>query len=106
MKAELRFNICDLTSSFILNNDNDGLEDRIGAHILPHISYACIFWAQHLCNVPYVPGLIRDLSNFLYSHLLYWLEVLSLLKKVNTAGHALFTVMKWIGVSRSLSREP
>lgn len=101
MEDELRFNICDLKSSFIHNNVVDGIEGRIESGISPHLSYACRFWSHHLCQVPYGQALIQELSAFLYSRLLYWLEVLSLVKKVGIAGPALLATIKWIGVSIS-----
>lgn len=102
MKAELRFNICDLKSSFVHNDAVDDIEGRIRSRILPHVSYACCYWTKHLCEAPYRTSLIEGLSTFLYSRLLYWLEVISLLKKVSTVGPVLLATIKWIGVSRSL----
>lgn len=100
MKEELRFNICDLESSFIRNDSVDGIEKRIESRVPSHLIYACSYWNQHLCEAPYGLALMQGLSTFMYSHLLYWLEVMSLLKKVGTVGPALHTTTKWIGVSK------
>lgn len=105
MKAELRFNICGINSSFIRNNEVGDIEDRIESRILPHVSYACRFWSHHLCRVSYKQTLFHELSAFLYNRLLYWLEVLSLLESISIAGLSLAAMTKWIGVSRSLYRE-
>lgn len=99
MKAGLRFNICDFKSSFILNDEVNNIEDRVESRISPHLSYACTFWSHHLYQAPYEQALIQGLSVFLYNHLLYWLEVLSLLKEVGIASPALLSTAKWIRVS-------
>lgn len=99
MKEGLRFNICGLNSSFIYNDEVDDLEGRIESKISPHLSYACRFWAQHLCQVSYGQALMKEFSAFLFSRLLYWLEVLSLLKSNNIVGPMLLATTKWIAVS-------
>lgn len=100
MKEELRFNICNLKSSFICNDEVDGIEDLIESRISPHVSYACSYWAQHLCEAPYGSALIEGLSAFLYGRLLYWLEVMSLHRKIDTVGPMLLATIKWMGVSK------
>lgn len=102
MEDMLRFNICELESSFVRNDDIPGLEDRIKNAIPPHLEYACLYWAPHLCDVPYTSlDLFEELLAFCYRHLLYWFEVLSLLKRFSTAaGQSLSAASAWSGVSK------
>ncbi|EJC98397.1 WD40 repeat-like protein [Fomitiporia mediterranea MF3/22] len=95
MADRLRFNICDIKSSYIPNDQIPDLSDRIKANIPPHLEYACMFWTQYLHEAQFSHQLLNELSEFLHKRFLYWLEVISLLKKVNTASPALLAV-NWV----------
>lgn len=103
MEKLLRFNICSLKTSYECNDCNLGLQPRIEKSIRFHLNYACTFWAQHLSEVLNNSGsdspLFHGLRGFLYDRLLYWLEALSLMKKVKIAGPALLAAIKWTAVS-------
>lgn len=99
MENKLRFNICNLKSSYVRNDDVDGLDEVIKARIPPQLSYSCKFWAHHLREVPFMPTLFQNLSVFLYNRLLFWLEVLSLLKGLHLARPALLDAKSWVLVS-------
>lgn len=53
MKDLLRFNICNIETSFIRNEDIPDLGTRIQGCIPSHLAYASVYWYQHLCEVPY-----------------------------------------------------
>ncbi|KAL5526912.1 hypothetical protein ACEPAF_8639 [Sanghuangporus sanghuang] len=99
MAKNLRFNICNLTSSFILNEDVPGLQTRIANNIRPQLDYACRFWAVHMCELSNsdVSTELKDrMKTFGNEHLLYWLEVLSLTGKFNrVAIRALYDASMW-----------
>ena len=78
MKDQLRFNICDLETSFKFNKDVHDLQERVNKQIHLGLLYACRHWASHLQDVPYSDGLLFELDHFVYKQLLYWIEVLSL----------------------------
>ena len=78
MKNQLRFNICNLETSFKFNRDVLNLEKRVSERIHPGLLYACRHWASHLRDVPYSNEILSELDNFMYKQLLYWIEVLSL----------------------------
>ena len=78
MKSQLRFNICDLETSFKFNRDVLDLRERVNKQIHPGLLYACRHWASHLRDVPYSSEILSELDNFIYKQLLYWIEVLSL----------------------------
>jgi hypothetical protein len=100
MKTELRFNICDLPSSYLQNSQVYDLEKRIEANVSPQLSYSCRYWADHLRHTSFSPGIakeIRDLFN--NERLLFWFEVLSLEKKVDVCTSLLSFVIEWCMVS-------
>ncbi|EJC98165.1 WD40 repeat-like protein, partial [Fomitiporia mediterranea MF3/22] len=96
MRDMLRFNICDIASLYIPNDKIPDLPNRIKANIPPQLEYACLFWSQHLLEAPFLHELLNELPEFLNKHLLYWLEVMSVLGKVNVASPALLHAMNWV----------
>ena len=51
MNEYLRFNMCNLASSFLLNEEDKGLPERVKSNIGPELQYACRYWAAHLASV-------------------------------------------------------
>ena len=89
---DLKFNICELESSYIPNSDVTDLEARIHRCVTPQLSYATRFWPNHLtaCGAarldePY----INLIKRILVEKFLFWLEVLSLLDSLPVAAPAL-----------------
>ena len=100
MKTKLHFNMCDLESSFVRNNDVCDLADRAKFQIPPYLKYACLHWAQHLRDVSYSPELFGMLSDFAKERLLFWFEVLSLTGSFGrVATDALTVASDWSKVS-------
>lgn len=99
MEFGLQFNICGLENSHLQNADVSDMETRIAGAIHPHLSYACRYWADHLLATTYDIGILNELRNFLHSHFLYWLEVLSLIGNVNIASKMLMSILEWNQVS-------
>ena len=95
MKSGLRFNIAGLKTSHCRNADVPDLAKRIQETIPPHLSYGCRFWADHLSATAYDTDILGEVKDFLYHRLLYWLEVLSLIKKVNIASRMFLSVLRW-----------
>ena len=48
MNTGLKFNICELPTSFVLNSEIEDLPQRVKKHIPPELCYACLATAQHL----------------------------------------------------------
>jgi nucleoside-triphosphatase THEP1 len=78
MKAQLRFNICKLESSFVFDEDVLDLQDRIMKFISPALSYACRYWGEHLRQGNFTDTVHEKLVDFLTHRLLFWMEVLNL----------------------------
>ncbi|KAF7349560.1 WD40 repeat-like protein [Mycena sanguinolenta] len=65
MNMSLQFNICNLTSSFLLDEDDKGLPDRVATNIGSELRYACQYWAAHLISV-HDPQDVQQLSAALF----------------------------------------
>jgi len=100
MKSGLRFNIGNLQTSHCRNTDVPDLTTRIKKAILPHLLYGCFFWADHLCSSTYNTDILNEVRDFFNHRFLYWLEVLSLVEKVNIASRVLLSVLDWNQVSQ------
>jgi NACHT domain len=99
MNSHLRFNICELESSYLRNSDVPDLESRVEKHIPRHLFYSSRFWADHLGQTAFDAELFEHLQYFMRYQFLFWLEVLSLTGMVNVASSILWTLLNWIRVS-------
>ena len=106
MKSGLQFNICHLETSHLRNTDVPDLTTRIDNNIPPHLSYGCRFWADHILATAFDTDILIPLKDFFLHCLLYWLEVLSLIKKTNVVSTMLISVVEWIQVSSSILLYP
>ena len=79
MKSHLRFNICDLPSSFLLDSEVSNLKDRIRANIGEGLRYSCLHWAQHFAQASSGDGR-REIGDFLQLGVLFWIEAMNLLE--------------------------
>jgi len=85
MTTALKFNICELESSYLSNVEVRDLEERISQKIPGALQYSCIHWSRHLCSDwdPTCVDIEEALDKFLKGEWpLYWLEVLSVMEKV------------------------
>jgi hypothetical protein len=93
----LKFNICNLKTSYLPNKDIPDLDSRVDKHIPPALLYACRFWDNHLEHTHLEMELFRKVQSFAEEKLLFWFEALSL---TGNLGHApaTFSVLKvWLG---------
>ncbi|KAB5591865.1 hypothetical protein CTheo_4694 [Ceratobasidium theobromae] len=101
MQDQLRFNICNLESSFIADKDVDDLHDRIRHCISLPLFYACRYWAGHLCSGKSSEELKVLLGEFLTIRLLFWMEVLNLKGVMDIGTEILLKVIQWLRVEAS-----
>jgi hypothetical protein len=68
--------------------------------ILPEaMAYASEFWIDHVCAINAVTMQIADfLEHFLFRHLLHWLEVMSMMKKIRVTTMSLRCLLDWLTV--------
>jgi hypothetical protein len=100
MSTQLMQNICDLEDPSKPNSSID-IAMRVKNNISPELQYACAHWSTHI-TLGSAPATAVDLfplvSNFVYERLLTWIEVLSLLNKLDLAIHALKLIETWCKV--------
>lgn len=89
MRAGLRFNICDLKSSYVANEGIPDLQQRVHAHIPESLQYSCLYWTTYFIRADRktVDELVSDFFRGL--QVLYWLEVLSLIGDLRNGLNAL-----------------
>ena len=97
MEQRLRRNICDLDYS-PLNEVND-LSDCRKEHIGDVLEYACQFWTKHLVKSPSsgpnAEKVQKEIEKFFTTHLLHWIEVLIIMKNLNTSVYSLDDIKQW-----------
>ncbi|TFK59743.1 hypothetical protein BDN72DRAFT_965953 [Pluteus cervinus] len=81
MEQQLKFNICELESSYETNSEVKDLEEKIKRHVSEELQYSARYWMYHMIksgegSLNQDKGLEKLGSN---NTLLYWIEVLSLL---------------------------
>jgi hypothetical protein len=96
MENGLRFNICQMPSSYLPNSKVPDLDDRIKEHISSELSYSCRFWTVHVCNMPFKMSVADAVRKLFSDKLLFWFEVLSFLKSINTCAGSLSSLIQWI----------
>ncbi|CAG8606725.1 16257_t:CDS:10, partial [Acaulospora colombiana] len=98
MNRQLRFNICDLESSYISNKYITDLKDRIDKNLSDVLQYSCVYWSNHICYSPDTMEVqtYEALEIFFNNpNILYWTEALSLMGKIPVGELALQRVLSW-----------
>ena len=102
MGAQLRFNICNLPSSFLLDSEVDGLERLVREKISEALRYSCRYWGPHLVQATNGnPELNSAVRCFLHDRLLFWIEAMNLIGSRGACEHQLRDVAQWLGKVRS-----
>ena len=101
MREKLELNICDLPSSYLPNSEVLDLDDRIKICIPAELAYSCQFWTDHVRQAPFNSALAAEVRGFFNNEkFLFWFEVLSLLKLVNTCASSMSSLIQWAMVCR------
>jgi WD40 repeat protein len=98
----LRRDICQVGDETLLNSEIPELRSRVERYIPPSLGYSCKYWSYHLCHADLDQEILEALNKFCMSHLLYWLEALSLLGSVDIAIEALQTSREALQVGNQL----
>ena len=95
LNTELHFNICQIPSSYKTNDHHlINLSDKISSQLF----YSCVFFAEHLKMVAWENVFEEGLNTFMGKQFLFWLEVLSITKRLYTAHNTLLEISKWLKV--------
>ena len=100
---DLKFNICNLESSYLANKDVEDLDSRVDKHISPALLYACRFWDDHLEHINFETDLFVQLRTFFEEKFLFWLEALSLTRDVGLASAACSALNVWLASGQGVS---
>jgi hypothetical protein len=94
----LKFNIANITSSFLLDHDNSALPNAVKQNISPVLSYSCQNWDHHLSAVTLIDSdaLCHILSEFLQLRALFWIEAMNLLGSCGLCDRMLQTAHEWV----------
>ncbi|KAF8751583.1 Encoded by [Rhizoctonia solani] len=95
-EKKLRFNICAIKSSYTHNDEISGIEEIIHKNVSEDLFYASRFWIDHLTQTEITDDLITIVQNFLSQKLLFWMEVLSLKKCLNTGIAGMTRLNTWL----------
>ena len=101
MEDGLRFNICQMPSSYLPNSKVPDLDHRIKKYISPELAYSCRFWTIHVCKLEFNVSVVNLVSKLFNGKLLFWFEALSLLGSINTCAGSLSSLIQWIKVCQS-----
>jgi hypothetical protein len=99
----LKFNICELETSYLANGDVEDLNTRVDQHIPPALLYACRFWGNHLKHTDYKTDLFRKVETLFKEKFMFWLETLSLTRNIGLAQSAFAIVDMWLVSSQDVS---
>jgi hypothetical protein len=104
MNAHLRENICDIKDPSLLNTEVYLLQETLERVAPAELRYACRHWHAHLrlANVT-SPSLVNSLETFCTTHLLHWLELLSLLNGLPTAQAGMPLLLAYLRVRKFFS---
>ena len=98
MRARLVGNICKLDDRAVLSEVRD-LPARRKEYIGDALEYACCFWTSHLVMIPATRESVKQvqdaINQFSTMHLLFWIEVLSLVGDLDVGVYSLNNVKQW-----------
>ncbi|KAG8722612.1 hypothetical protein FRC08_017445 [Ceratobasidium sp. 394] len=96
MKHLLRFNICGLRSSFVLDKDVPDISNRVEKAIPSHLFYACRYWNEHTVQSSNVTVHASVLEDFFKNRVLFWMEAMSLKKCTELGVPILSEIYAWM----------
>jgi hypothetical protein len=107
MERNLKKDICDIRDAWKLNAEVSDLGERIQKFIPASLQYACRHWATHLSECSSMlsgsqlaeSALMSALLSFASLHLFHWLEVLSLIGRLEESLKSLRHAIDCISVS-------
>ena len=99
MESGLRFNMGDIRSSFLFDNENtDALSEKVNNNITAVLRYSCHHWTHHLPSPELIDTnrLRRCISDFLQIRVLFWIEAMNLLRLRNQCTPMLQHARRWV----------
>ena len=98
MKKRLKRNICNLDDHAVLSRAKDP-SPHWKSHIGGALEYACCFWTKHLVKTPSSGSVAeevqRAIDEFFSIHLLFWIEVLVVMRNLDIGIYAINDIQQW-----------
>ncbi len=99
LESQLKFNICNLETSYVPNMDVSDLPER-RKNISGILKYASLYWVDNLIKSDFTVENCNGIHSFIQSpKIIFWIELLSLLQKVQEG----YKCMKALVVHTSVS---
>ncbi|KAF8908540.1 hypothetical protein CPB84DRAFT_1843437 [Gymnopilus junonius] len=102
LNGSLKHNICHLPDPLTLNEEIQDKEEQIRISVPESLQYACRYWmyhlelaGRHLSPAELQVGLGK-IHNFLFIHLLHWMEIMSLLGELDLVIPSLRSLVTWL----------
>jgi hypothetical protein len=100
LNKHLRRNICSLgTSEMYAGRPIPDLDERMARCIPNELGYACCYWSDHLGRSLDTTTILGELEIFVRTHILHWIECMSLLAEMETAVSGVSCALGWCQVS-------
>ncbi|CCA76432.1 related to WD40-repeat protein (notchless protein), partial [Serendipita indica DSM 11827] len=106
MAERLRFNICEISSSYLLNSDILNAVSSIEDYIPSCLQYASRYWVDHLEGTPPDAETMERIRYILKNHFLSWLEVASLCSFAHALPSILIPLIAWLKLNNGGSLIP
>ncbi|KAF5350343.1 hypothetical protein D9758_012800 [Tetrapyrgos nigripes] len=91
--TKLKFNICDLPSSFLADRDVPGIEGKL-QNIDDTLRYVCNYWGYHLAQSNLDDELDHEVTTFLKRRLMFWIEAMNLIGDLANCGEIILSLEK------------
>jgi hypothetical protein len=95
---DLKRDICAVNDPTKFNSEIIDLDQRLDKHLPEHLRYACRSWHWHLAGIAESSDVYNPAKGFLFTHLLHWIEVMSLLDDTHSVFLALKDMASWLQV--------
>ena len=98
LMSNLRFNICNLPSSFLLDSEVPELACLVQTNISGVLSYCCRYWSQHLARAASNNrnDLLPCILDFFPMRVLFWIEAMNLLQSSDQCPSMLQQTYEWV----------
>ncbi|CUA67694.1 putative WD repeat-containing protein alr3466 [Nostoc sp, PCC 7120] [Rhizoctonia solani] len=93
--VEPKFNICDLSSSYLSDDQVEDMKERVDRNISLSLIYACRYWSTHLYLGDDRHGLVAVVDRFFSQRLLLWMEILNLTKRMRFGTGIVRDAERW-----------
>ncbi|KAF5366546.1 hypothetical protein D9758_008968 [Tetrapyrgos nigripes] len=91
--TKLKFNICDLPSSFLADKDVPGIKEKL-QRIDDTLRYACNYWGYHLGQSNMDAELDSQVIRFLKEKLMFWIEAMNLIRDLDNCSEIILCLEK------------